>query len=146
MVSIRSYDTCTSRTHGGYRISDSKTSMANLTAILFGELVKNFFGNGVIDFATILDYNREVMDDDLLYPRGPLIGRGAAGGSGDRKRYSVAGEFSFPLMEDKVLRSNVALRYDHYDDATKVGGAFTPQIDLVYRPTDSIVMRAEFIC
>ena len=128
----------------GYRISDSKTSSANLTAVLTGELVEDFFGNGAIDFATLVDYNREIMDDNLLYPSGRLIGRGGAGGSGDRNRYAAAAEFSIPLMEDDVLRTNIALRYDHYDDATEVGGAFTPQVDLAFRPNEDILVRARY--
>lgn len=128
----------------GYRVYDSKASSANLSAVLSGELVADFFGNGAIDFATIIDYNREVFDDNVTFHNGPLIGVGGAGGSGERSRYAAAAEFAIPLMADNVLSTNIALRYDYYDDFTEVDGAMSPQIDFAYRPTDELMFRARY--
>ncbi len=59
---------------------------------------------------------------------------------GERKRYAVGFETLIPLT--KQLDIEGALRYDYYDDASKVGGAFTSQLGFSYRPTEDILFRS----
>lgn len=126
------------------KITRSYAYATNLSATLSGELMQDFFGNGSLDFAVLVDVNAEAYNDINIEPEGKTIGVGGSDGDGKRKRYAAAAEFSVPLLPDNQLSSNMALRYDHYDDDSSVGGAFTPQIDFALRPTPSLLARARY--
>lgn len=64
---------------------------------------------------------------------------GVAGG-GSRDRYGMGVEFRVPML--KTLTANVAGRYDKYDDISDIGGAFTWQASLEWRPVESLLIRA----
>lgn len=66
----------------------------------------------------------------------------ATGGGGERDRYAVGLEFSIPIFDK--LKGSLAGRYDKYDDATNVGGAFTWSTGLEYRPFDSLLLRGTY--
>ncbi len=51
-------------------------------------------------------------------------------GDGQRNRYAMGGEFNSQLTDDWT--ANLALRYDYFDDTSKVDGAFTPVLTLNY--------------
>ncbi|TMN90121.1 hypothetical protein CWB72_09345 [Pseudoalteromonas phenolica] len=61
---------------------------------------------------------------------------------GERDRYAAALEFLIPVTEQFDVEA--AIRYDHYDDITEVGGAPTYQLGFTYRPTDSLVLRSAY--
>ncbi len=60
---------------------------------------------------------------------------------GERTRHSVGVEVNIPVFEE--LEVSLAGRYDKYDeDTSNAGGAFMPQVQITYRPVDSIMLRA----
>jgi outer membrane receptor protein involved in Fe transport len=59
---------------------------------------------------------------------------------GARDRYALGVEFNVPIVSS--LTWSVAGRYDMYDDASDVGGAFTWQTGLEWRPLKSLLVRA----
>lgn len=63
-------------------------------------------------------------------------GAGSAGG-GKRTIMAVFGELSIPVTEK--IESQVAARFDHYDD---FGSTFNPQMNVRYKPMDSLLIRA----
>src|SRR5690606_7089391 len=126
---------------------DSKATTANFT--ISGDLFE--MPSGPVGFAGILEWGQqeyELNADPRILPSYPetaddkpfnLTG---TGGGGERDRYAVGLEFSVPIFD--TLRSTVAGRYDRYDDITDVGGAFTWQAGLEYRPVDSLLLRGNF--
>tara|TARA_R110000737_G_scaffold8992_3_gene24666 strand:- start:3956 stop:6577 length:2622 start_codon:yes stop_codon:yes gene_type:complete len=51
-------------------------------------------------------------------------------GGGSRTRYALASEFNTQITPE--LSTNLALRYDYYDDESNVNGAFTPAFTVQY--------------
>ena len=95
-----------------------------------------------VKFASVIEFNKQRFADERSAESlsGDLIALGGTNGRGDRK-YSAAGiEFEYPLFEK--LTVNLAGRYDNYDDASEVGGAFSPRIALQYRPVERVLLRA----
>jgi outer membrane receptor protein involved in Fe transport len=66
----------------------------------------------------------------------------AVTGGGERDRYAVGIEFNVPILAS--LTGSLAGRYDMYDDASDVGGAFTWQAGLEWRPLDSLLLRGAY--
>jgi len=64
---------------------------------------------------------------------------GISEGRGDRKHVGVGGELSFPFSER--LEMDIALRWDDYDDDSKVNSAFSPRLSLAYNPAKSLLTR-----
>lgn len=63
----------------------------------------------------------------------------ATTGGGSRNHYALGVEFSVPIFER--LKASLAGRYDQYVDSSDVGGAFTWQAGLEWRPWDSLLLR-----
>ena len=62
-------------------------------------------------------------------------------GGGDRERYSVGVEFSLPLADN--VEMGIATRYDKYDDdSSNVGGKVSSMMNIAYRPTEDVLLRA----
>ena len=62
-------------------------------------------------------------------------------GGGDRDRYSVGVEFSLPLADN--VEMGIATRYDKYDDdSSNVGGKVSSMMNIAYRPTEDVLLRA----
>ncbi len=61
---------------------------------------------------------------------------------GERDRYAAAMEFLIPITEQFDVEA--AVRYDHYDDITDVGGAPTYQLGFTYTPVESLVLRSAY--
>lgn len=126
---------------------DSKATTANFT--ISGDLFD--IPAGPVGFAGVLEWGQQEYDlnaDPRVLPTYPTTADDkpfnltGTGGGGERDRYAVGVEFSAPLLES--LRATVAGRYDRYDDITDVGGAFTWQAGLEYRPVDSLLFRGNF--
>lgn len=98
--------------------------------------------SGMAQSAFIAEFVKERFQDrrdpDVL--AGNVEGLGGTSGGGDRKHSAIGVEFEFPLL--KALALNIAGRYDRYDDASDVGGAFSPRVALTYRPLTSLMLRA----
>jgi iron complex outermembrane recepter protein len=63
----------------------------------------------------------------------------ATTGGGARNKYAMGLELSIPVF--KRLTAHLAGRYDDYVDASDVGGAFTWQSGLEYRPFHNLLLR-----
>ncbi len=70
------------------------------------------------------------------------MGLTSTGGQGDRDRYSVGVEFSIPLLSS--LKASLAGRYDKFNDASDIDGAFTWSSGLEWRPIDSLLVRGSY--
>lgn len=70
------------------------------------------------------------------------MGLTSTGGTGTRDRYSAGLEFSIPLLAS--LKANLAGRYDKFDDASDVNGAFTWSSGLEWRPINSLLLRGSY--
>src|SRR5690606_1170745 len=76
------------------------------------------------------------LTEDAYY--GPRYGDG----SGDRDRWSAAGELRLPLLSS--LQASVAGRYDRYGYADKDPGKFTWSAGLDWRPFDALLLRGSY--
>ena len=70
------------------------------------------------------------------------MGLTATGGQGSRDRYSAGVEFSIPLLSS--LKASLAGRYDKFNDASEINGAFTWSTGLEWRPVDSLLVRGSY--
>ena len=70
------------------------------------------------------------------------MGLTATGGSGSRDRYSAGIEFSIPLLSS--LKASLAGRYDKFNDASDISGAFTWSSGLEWRPISSLLLRGSY--
>ncbi len=69
---------------------------------------------------------------------GLVTGGGAqAPGSGTRRVTAIFGELAIPIMDN--MESQISGRYDRYSD---FGDTFNPQVNLRYKPMQSILIRA----
>ncbi|ACJ30520.1 Outer membrane receptor protein [Shewanella piezotolerans WP3] len=132
----------------GDSTKESDSSMHQLQAVFTGDLIE--LSAGTLAFATTAEWARESYEDtlDATTTSGGYIGMGGTGGKGDRDRVAIAGELQIPLLADitavKSLELSAALRYDHYLDDSSVGGATTPQVGLMYRPIEEVLVRANW--
>ncbi|PKH57630.1 TonB-dependent receptor [Shewanella sp. Choline-02u-19] len=132
----------------GDSTKESDSSMHQFQAVFTGDLME--LSAGTVGFATTAEWARESYEDtlDAVTTSGGYIGMGGTGGKGDRDRVAVAGELQIPLISNitavKSLELSAALRYDQYLDDSDVGGATTPQIGLMYRPIDEVLVRANW--
>lgn len=97
---------------------------------------------GSIGYAAGVEYSKEWFYDksDSISKQGGIIGKGGTSAQGDRDQYAVYAEVALPLIDQ--LTATLAGRYDYYDDASDVGGQFSPQVAIEYRPIDSLLIRA----
>ncbi|WOH38608.1 TonB-dependent receptor [Thalassotalea fonticola] len=104
--------------------------------------------SGDMYFALTAEWNKQGYDinlDDRTLNNDGFGWFGVTGteGGGDRERYAVGLELQLPILD--TLSAQVAGRYDQYDDdTTDVGGRFSPQIGLEYRPLDELLVRANW--
>lgn len=70
------------------------------------------------------------------------MGLTATAGGGKRDRYSFGLEFSIPIFE--TLKASLAGRYDKFNDASDINGAFTWSTGLEWRPIDSLLLRGSY--
>lgn len=97
---------------------------------------------GTVQYAAGIEMNREWFYDrsDVFSQRGEILTTGGSSGQGSRKQYAGYAELSIPVVDK--LTATLAGRYDYYDDASDVGGAFSPQVALEYRPVNELLLRA----
>ncbi|MEM9304763.1 MAG: TonB-dependent receptor, partial [Pseudomonadota bacterium] len=98
---------------------------------------------GNIGMAGIVEYEDQsfVDDRDAITLLGDASDGGSAGG-GERERYAIGIEASFPVHDTLVL--SLAGRYDDYDDASQTGSAPTGKGTLEWRPLDNLLVRASY--
>ena len=128
-------------------VTDSEATMNQFQAVLSGDLMEGFAGP--IAFATSFEWASESYDDsqDEDTRTGGLIGQGGTNGGGDRQRSAISAELAIPLLDTasgQSLELSTAARYDHYNDDSDVGGAFTPQVGLMYHPMEDLLVRGSW--
>ncbi|MBY6186647.1 TonB-dependent receptor [Marinobacter hydrocarbonoclasticus] len=132
----------------GVSTKRSESSIHQFTTTLTGDLMD--MPAGALAFATSVEWARESYEDilDDTTQSGGYIGMGGTGGEGDRDRYAAALEFLVPLLSNapgaQRLELSLAGRYDYYDDDTEVGGAFSPQVGLMYNPVENVLVRGSW--
>ncbi|TZF90163.1 TonB-dependent receptor domain-containing protein [Cognatilysobacter lacus] len=106
---------------------------------------------GAVGFAGVLEAARQTFDlesdprTNQLRPRdaGTIYNLTSSGEShGKRDRYAVGGELRVPILNS--LTAQLAGRYDKYDDITAVGGAFTYNLGLEFRPIERLLLRSSY--
>ncbi len=127
----------------GLNEDDKFSSVTSLSFNLTGDLFR--FYDDYVQFATILEVAQKKYEIDLHARTLNHNGQGWFGltgteGEGTRDRYAFGIETLWPLGD--AVNLTLAGRYDHYDDETKVGGAFTYNLGLEYRPTDELLIRS----
>ncbi|WNC73807.1 TonB-dependent receptor [Thalassotalea psychrophila] len=125
-------------------IADSYSN--TVSALITGPLLE--LPAGDMYFALTAEWNQQGYDielDDRTLNKDGFGWYGVTGteGGGDRERYAVGLELQFPITDS--LNAQIAGRYDQYDDdSTDVGGRFSPQVGLEYRPTEDLLLRANW--
>jgi iron complex outermembrane recepter protein len=119
---------------------DGISSVASLDFQLTGDLFD--MPHGAARFAVAAEHAKQRFEDkrDADTLAGNIVSAGATSGGGSRKYSALGLEIEVPILEK--LSVNLAGRYDHYDDATDVGGAFSPRVALQYQPVSSLLLRA----
>lgn len=100
--------------------------------------------SGPISWAWGLEYNDTDFDqvNDVESNRGVIAG--SAGGDNietGRINYSAFFEAAVPILDN--LDATIAGRYETYNDPG-IGGAFTPQLGLAWRPIENLLVRASY--
>ena len=119
--------------------TDAISSIASVDFSVTGDLFDMPAGKAKI--AGVAEYNRQSFadrrDPDVL--AGNVVALGGTAGGGSRKYYAAGVEIELPVFSQ--LTVNLAGRYDKYNDASDVGGAFSPRVALEYRPFKSLLIR-----
>lgn len=121
----------------------SKTGESTLSVMSFGINGDAYeLPAGPIAYAAGVEYSREWFEsyDDAFTSAGGVMGTGGSSAEGSRKQYAGYVEVAFPILDELTLTT--AGRYDYYDDASDVGGRFTPQVAVEYRPMSELLVRA----
>jgi len=132
----------------GISTKRSSSRIHQFTSTLTGDLME--LPAGDLSFATSFEWAQESYTDiiDETTQTGGFLGRGGTGGEGSRDRYAGALELLVPLLKDVTAVDNLELslagRYDYYDDQTAVGGAFSPQVGVMYHPTENVLIRGSW--
>lgn len=126
-------------------LTDAGSGLNQFMGVFSGDLFDYYAGTA--QFALSGEWTKEWYFDekDENTIAGNLLGQGGTQGRGERKRYAIAAEASIPLLNTlggQTMEASIATRYDYYDDESSVGGAFTPQLGLMYRPNESLLLRA----
>ena len=121
------------------------SNISNAQFVMNGDLFD--LPAGTVKMAAVLEAGREAfnLDPDIRTRPDHAGGENifnwtAITGGGTRNRYAVGLEFGVPLLS--TLDASMAGRYDRYDDQSDVGGAFTWQAGLEWRPVSSLLLRA----
>lgn len=129
-------------------VGEGKSYLYSLVFDLTGTLVEMPAGD--LQFAFVTEYTKEgyKFDTDEKTINGEVYGWSGISGDGDRDRYAVAVELAVPLADYDsgigFLEAKLAGRYDYYDDDSDVGGAFTYQTGLSWRPVDKVLVRGSY--
>ncbi|WP_420787326.1 TonB-dependent receptor plug domain-containing protein [Shewanella chilikensis] len=117
-----------------------QSTLSSFSAGINGDAFE--LAGGTAAYAVGLEYSKEWFYDksDSFTSNGGVIGKGGSSAEGEREQYAAYAELALPLLDQ--LTMTLAGRYDYYDDESDVGGQFTPQVSLEYRPIDSLMLRA----
>ena len=127
--------------------TDAESEVSQGSFVLSGDLFE--LPAGAVGMAATIEAARQKYDlsndpriaPDYAGPE-PIYNLTGTGGGGERDRYALGVEFSVPVFD--TFKVNLAGRYDKYDDATNVDGAFTWSAGLEFRPVDSLLLRGSY--
>lgn len=127
----------------GTSVQDAFSELHQVQAVVSGELPIDL-GAGPVGFAVVGDIvNQDFFDaKDFDTVNNGFVGFSSTSGGGENTLYAIGAEFVIPVLDN--LELTAAGRYDYYDDATNVGGAFSPQIGAKFRPIDRLLLRANY--
>ncbi|MET3009160.1 TonB-dependent receptor [Stenotrophomonas koreensis] len=100
---------------------------------------------GDVGFAGTVEYGQQsyaINPDPLALTEDAYYGPRYGDGSGERDRWSAAGELRLPLLDS--LQASVAGRYDRYSYGDQDPGKFTYSLGLEWRPLDSLLVRSSY--
>lgn len=100
---------------------------------------------GDVGFAGTVEFGQQsyrINPDPLALTEDAYYGPRYGDGSGDRDRWSAAGELRLPLADS--LQASVAGRYDRYSYGNQDPGKFTYSMGLEWRPLDSLLVRSSY--
>jgi iron complex outermembrane receptor protein len=100
---------------------------------------------GDVGFAGAVEYGTQsyaINPDPLALTADAYYGPRYGDGSGDRDRWSVAGELRLPLLSS--LQASLAGRYDRYEYGNKNPSKFTYSAGLEWRPLDTLLVRGSY--
>ncbi len=100
---------------------------------------------GDAGFAGAVEYGEQsyrINPDPLALTEDAYFGPRYGDGSGDRDRWSAAGELRLPLASS--LQASVAGRYDRYSYGNADPGKFTYSLGLEWRPHDTLLLRSSY--
>ena len=122
--------------------AQSENSLANFS--ITGDLFS--LPGGSAAFAAVLEASSQsykLDTDRRIFPDiREIYNLTGTGGGGERDRYAVGLEMSFPIL--KSLTVSAAGRYDKYDDITAVDDAVTWNGGLEWRPFESLLIRGTY--
>jgi iron complex outermembrane receptor protein len=120
--------------------TDGLSTLTSADLQLNGELFD--LPGGPARFAVFSEFVRQQFEDrrDPEVLAGDIEGLGGTSGAGSRKYSALGVELEIPIVS--TLTMNLAGRYDNYDDASDVGGAFSPRVALQFRPIRQVLLRA----
>ncbi|NVK86469.1 MAG: TonB-dependent receptor, partial [Gammaproteobacteria bacterium] len=127
----------------GEDLSKLDSSITTLSFTLSGDMFE--LGDNTVQFAAVVEASKKSYEIDL-HPRTldttgeGWYGRTGTEGKGSRTSYGAGLETLWPITDN--LKLTLAGRYDKYDDQTAVDDAWTYNIGLEYRPTDSLLIRS----
>ncbi len=135
--------------HSTRVINEAATTSQSLQLTTSGDLMQ--LPAGALGFAGVIEAVRQTVDlksdprTDQLRPldEQTIYNLSSSGRTqGTRDRFAIGAELRVPLT--KNVTGQVAGRYDKYNDASDIGGAFTYNLGLEYRPVDTFLMRASY--
>ncbi len=96
---------------------------------------------GPIGLAVGIEYRQEKLKDTPAEAAasGDILGQGITATDGSRNSTAVYGELALPITQ--MLDAQLAVRYDKYSD---YGSSTTPKVGLKFRPTSTLLMRANW--
>lgn len=101
--------------------------------------------SGDVGFAGTLEFGQQsyqINPDPLALTEDAYYGPRYGDGSGDRDRWSVAGELRLPLTD--TLQASAAGRYDQYNYGDQDPGKGTYSLGLEWRPLDKLLVRSSY--
>lgn len=131
----------------GENVMKAKSAAQTLTATLNGEIGDLGFLFKPAKFALRAEYGHQMTeinpDERTLNTTGQgWYGIGAIQANGTRDRWALAGEVNASVFNNLDL--TLSTRYDHYSDASDIGGKVTGQAKFLYRPTDWLKVRGGY--
>lgn len=116
-----------------------QSTLSSFNAGISGEMFE--LPAGAVAYAAGIEYGKEWFYDksDSFTSNGGVMGKGGSSAQGEREQYAGYAEVAVPVIDN--LTVTLAGRYDYYDDLSDVGGQFSPQVAVEYRPVDNLLLR-----